>query len=235
MSSLERIILADSRGKSALNNLKTLHITNNKIKKLDLAAAANIEEVFVGGKLSEINVNRCKKLQKLLINSNSLKKLTIKNKSLKHLEIKSTQLGKINVGGCTNLIGLKISGKQKRSIAKLDLSKNRKLVYLRMYDKKKCSAVILPKVSTPSKFNTLYEPKENRSIKCDYWVPAVKVDVSKYTRMPAKVKKYQIKSIIAQKYSKTKKLMINKKLRKADKKWIKKLAKKWKIKVVEKK
>ena len=53
--------------------------------------------------------------------------------------------------------------------------------------------------------------------------------------MPAKVKKYQIKSIIAQKYSKTKKLMINKKLRKADKKWIKKLAKKWKIKVVEKK
>lgn len=235
VSSLERIILADSRGKSALNNLKTLHITNNKIKKLDLAAAANIEEVFVGGKLSEINVNRCKKLQKLLINSNSLKKLTIKNKSLKHLEIKSTQLGKINVGGCTNLIGLKISGKQKRSIAKLDLSKNRKLVYLRMYDKKKCSAVILPKVSTPSKFNTLYEPKENRSIKCDYWVPAVKVDVSKYTRMPAKVKKYQIKSIIAQKYSKTKKLMINKKLRKADKKWIKKLAKKWKIKVVEKK
>ncbi len=32
-----------------------------------------------------------------------------------------------------------------------------------------------------------------------------------------------------------KKLVINKKLRKADKKWIKKLAKKWKIKVVEKK
>ena len=30
-------------------------------------------------------------------------------------------------------------------------------------------------------------------------------------------------------------VMINKKLRKADKKWIKKLAKKWKIKVVEKK
>ena len=32
-----------------------------------------------------------------------------------------------------------------------------------------------------------------------------------------------------------KKLVINIKLRKADKKWIKKLAKKWKIKVVEKK
>ena len=32
-----------------------------------------------------------------------------------------------------------------------------------------------------------------------------------------------------------KKLVINKKLRKADKKWIKKLVKKWKIKVVEKK
>ena len=32
-----------------------------------------------------------------------------------------------------------------------------------------------------------------------------------------------------------KKLVINKKLRKADKKWIKKLAKKWKLKVVEKK
>ena len=32
----------------------------------------------------------------------------------------------------------------------------------------------------------------------------------------------------------TKKLVINKKLRKADKKWIKKFAKKWHVKVVEK-
>ena len=63
------------------------------------------------------------------------------------------------------------------------------------------------------------------------------LDVSAWKVMNNYVRKRQITNEYTLHKGKNgvpKKLVINKKLRKADKKWIKKLAKKWKIKVVEK-
>ena len=78
--SLERLVVKDSEGKCELNKLKTIHLVNNKIKSLNLSVVPNLEEVYVGGKLTNLNINQCKRLKKLLIDSNSLKKLIIKNR-----------------------------------------------------------------------------------------------------------------------------------------------------------
>ncbi len=81
--SLERLVVKDSEGKCELNKLKTIHLVNKKIKSLNLSVVPNLEEVYVGGKLTNLNINQCKRLKKLLIDSNSLKKLIIKKQKLK--------------------------------------------------------------------------------------------------------------------------------------------------------
>lgn len=125
--SLERLVVKDSKGKCELNKLKTIHLVNNKIKSLNLSVVPNLEEVYVGGKLTNLNINQCKRLKKLLIDSNSLKKLIIKNRSLKYLDVSSKVIQKINVTGCPNLIGVTIDRKSKASMGNLDLSKNKKI------------------------------------------------------------------------------------------------------------
>ena len=228
--SLERLVVKDSKGKCELNKLKTIHLVNNKIKSLNLSVVPNLEEVYVGGKLTNLNINQCKRLKKLLIDSNSLKKLIIKNRSLKYLDVSSKVIQKINVTGCPNLIGVTIDRKSKASMGNLDLSKNKKLVYFHANRKARFKKIILPKLSNSKQLNTSYK-QYDRAEKCRYTGYGITVDVSKYRKMPVKVKKYQVKTLCN---STTKKLVINKKLRKADKKWIKKFAKKWHVKVVEK-
>ena len=228
--SLERLVVKDSKGKCELNKLKTIHLVNNKIKSLNLSVVPNLEEVYVGGKLTNLNINQCKRLKKLLIDSNSLKKLIIKNRSLKYLDVSSKVIQKINVTGCPNLIGVTIDRKSKASMGNLDLSKNKKLVYFHANRNARFKKIILPKLSNSKQLNTSYK-QYDRAEKCRYTGYGITVDVSKYRKMPVKVKKYQVKTVCS---STTKKLVINKKLRKADKKWIKKFAKKWHVKVVEK-
>ena len=228
--SLERLVVKDSKGKCELNKLKTIHLVNNKIKSLNLSVVPNLEEVYVGGKLTNLNINQCKRLKKLLIDSNSLKKLIIKNRSLKYLDVSSKVIQKINVTGCPNLIGVTIDRKSKASMGNLDLSKNKKLVYFHANRNARFKKIILPKLSNSKQLNTSYK-QYDRAEKCRYTGYGITVDVSKYRKMPVKVKKYQVKTLCS---STTKKLVINKKLRKADKKWIKKFAKKWHVKVVEK-
>ena len=228
--SLERLVVKDSKGKCELNKLKTIHLVNNKIKSLNLSVVPNLEEVYVGGKLTNLNINQCKRLKKLLIDSNSLKKLIIKNRSLKYLDVSSKVIQKINVTGCPNLIGVTIDRKSKASMGNLDLSKNKKLVYFHANRNARFKKIILPKLSNSKQLNTSYK-QYDRAEKCRYTGYGITVDVSKYRKMPVKVKKYQVKTLCN---STTKRLVINKKLRKADKKWIKKFAKKWHVKVVEK-
>ena len=228
--SLERLVVKDSEGKCELNKLKTIHLVNNKIKSLNLSVVPNLEEVYVGGKLTNLNINQCKRLKKLLIDSNSLKKLIIKNRSLKYLDVSSKVIQKINVTGCPNLIGVTIDRKSKASMGNLDLSKNKKLVYFHANRNARFKKIILPKLSNSKQLNTSYK-QYDRAEKCRYTGYGITVDVSKYRKMPVKVKKYQVKTLCS---SKTKKIIINKKLRKADKKWIKKFAKKWHVKVVKK-
>ena len=230
VGSLERLVVKDSKGKCELNKLKTIHLVNNKIKSLNLSVVPNLEEVYVGGKLTNLNINQCKRLKKLLIDSNSLKKLIIKNRSLKYLDVSSKVIQKINVTGCPNLIGVTIDRKSKASMGNLDLSKNKKLVYFHANRNARFKKIILPKLSNSKQLNTSYK-QYDRAEKCRYTGYGITVDVSKYRKMPVKVKKYQVKTVCN---STTKRLVINKKLRKADKKWIKKFAKKWHVKVVEK-
>lgn len=157
---------------------------------------------------------------------------------------------KLSFVNCPKLFSLRTACS---TVNTLDLSHNKNLHYLDLSNKK-TGKVIYPKVQTKGwsgyyeLVDSYFANRYTRDLDIADGVYNVytgyssqgavgTLDVSAWKVMNNYVRKRQITNEYTLHKGKNgvpKKLVINKKLRKADKKWIKKLAKKWKIKVVEK-
>lgn len=221
--------LWDSKTKKGAPKLRNLRLYYTQITSLDATGAPKLECLFVGNTLKKLNVNNNKKLRELGLISDKKMSLKIANPTLRSISIIGKKVKKLDVTQCPNLMN--ISG-QRLTINQLDCSKNRKLYsfYLSGATIKK---LLLPKVQQSKRLRKQgYAIWEKTKINV--------MDLSSYTKLNNYIKKFQLgngftyQNKMSRKKSKIKKIVINKNLRKSDKKWVKKMAKKQKIKVVEK-
>ena len=233
MINLQNLILVDQKGQSALKNLKELYVLRNKVKSLDLSQASSLKVLKVGGRISTLDVQNCKQLKQLYIVSNYMKKLTVKNSTLRDFYFYGTNLTKLDVKGCPQLRSFNLPRYRKKSFKRIDLRKNKKLQSIWIEKKVSVDRIILPLVK-----NKKYAYQWMKAyLLTDYslWgnYSAKVLDLSEYKKLPAKLTKLKIKKV-SRISPKLKKIVINKKLSKKDRKWLHKALKGTKIKIVKK-
>lgn len=195
-----------------LKNLKHLMISDCNFKTLNLSGLKNLDYLDCpNNNIKSLNLKKCKKLTRLDISYNPIKKLNLtKNKKL------------------TDLVYCGVKMK------KLDLSKNTKISSLGVMNSK-IITLILPKIK--NRIRRTWDMTEFDEAPRKYDAKINTLDLSKLKSLKHLKGTYNItlKNDFCKKKYSLKKIVINKKLKKADKKYIKKLAKKCKAKVVVKK
>lgn len=218
---------------SGLKNLKEMYLYYcDNLKKLDASACKKLQSLDCRWTpLKSLNVKKNIKLTKLRVEDAKLKKLNLtKNKKLKFLDITGTQIKSINLSKNKKLNNFRYI---RTKMNKLDLSKNTKLKKLGL-NGSKIKKLILPNVSSKiTRFDYDF-PTFGHNAKTEI------LDISHFKTLK-KIKgdvwsnHVSLKEDFFKKSHSIKKVIISKKLKKADKKYIKKLAKKCKVKVVVKK
>ncbi|MCI5640709.1 MAG: hypothetical protein MR316_07020 [Lachnospiraceae bacterium] len=248
---IKAVKLWDNKTKKGAPKLKDLQLYGAQITAMDATGAPKLERLFVGNTIQKLNVNNNKKLRELGLISNQKLSLKIANKNLKYLRIIGKKMKKIDIKKCSNLVNLSMEGV---TVGQLDCRKNRHLHSLYLSNST-VKQLYLPKVQK-SKMLSKYigltepgategdgEPLEYASYKGYGFWENTKInvmDLSGYKKLNNYIKKFQLGNGFgyynkwSENKTKIKKIVINKNLRKSDKKWVKKMAKKQKIKVVEK-
>lgn len=218
---------------SGLKNLKEMDLVNcGNLKKLDLSASPKLTRLdCTDTPLANLNVKKNTKITRLKLKEAKLKKLNVtKNKNLKFLDITGTQIKSIDLSKNKKLNNFRYI---RTKMNKLDLSKNTKLKKLGL-NGSKIKKLILPNVSTKITRVDYDFPTYGHNAKTEI------LDLSHFKSLK-KIKgdvwskNISLKEDFCKKIHSLKKIIISKKLKKADKKYIKKLAKKCKVKVVVKK
>ncbi len=251
---IQSVKLLDAKQKTGARSLRELHLYGTNIKSLDVAGTPNLRRLFVGDSVKKLDISKSKKLYELGVLNKGTTNLSLKSKSLKHLVYTGKKGRKLDLSQCPKLCSLTIRG---LAVSSLDLSKNHRLTYVQTEDTK-VKTLKMPSITGKKKayrYNLvekadvipdLGEIEGDSGIYASYngyaFVGNGKirtVDLSAYKKLCAYVKKQQLANGFRyNRYSdgncKVTRIVINKKLRKSDKKWVKKMAKKQKIKVVEK-
>ena len=251
VASLKTVKLKDTKTKQGIRSLLELHLYGTGIRTLDATAAKNLKRLFVGDRIRKLTVDKCKKLKEIgVINLGSKQAATIKSSSVQHIQYQGKTLKKLSFSKCPKLYTLSIKCTK---VGTVNLRSNKRLHYMTL-NSKKTGKVVYPKVSTKgwhdccdlvetNYYKNLDEYKNDPDAKGVYKeyvgyileYPTKILDISAWTSFNKTVKRcmFGYGDFDHEKCA-TKKIIINKKLRKADKKWIKKFAKKWHVKVVEK-
>ena len=251
VASLKTVKLKDTKTKQGIRSLLELHLYGTGIRTLDATAAKNLKRLFVGDRIRKLTVDKCKKLKEIgVINLGSKQAATIKSSSVQHIQYQGKTLKKLSFSKCPKLYTLSIKCTK---VGTVNLRSNKRLHYMTL-NSKKTGKVVYPKVSTKgwhdccdlvetNYYKNLDEFKNDPDAKGVYKeyvgyileYPTKILDISAWTSFNKTVKRcmFGYGDFDHEKCA-TKKIIINKKLRKADKKWIKKFAKKWHVKVVEK-
>lgn len=251
---IQSVKLLDAKKKTGARSLRELHLYGTNIKSLDVAGTPNLRRLFVGDSVKKLDISKSKKLYELGVINKGTTKLSLKSKSLKHLVYTGKKGRKLDLSQCPKLCSLTIRG---LAVSSLDLSKNHRLTYVNTEDTK-VKTLKMPCI-TGKKKAYRYELVEKADVIPDLgeiegtdgvyasyngydFVGNGKIrtlDLSAYKKLRAYVKKQQLADGFRyNRYSvgncKVTRIVINKNLRKSDKKWVKKMAKKQKIKVIEK-
>jgi len=246
--SLTKVTL--KKGSQSASALKELHLYGTAIKSMNASGAIKLQRLFIGDKTSKLNISKCTQLTELGMINNATTNISIKSKSLQHIQYYGKKVKKLSFVNCPKLFSLRTACS---TVNTLDLSHNKNLHYLDLSNKK-TGKVIYPKVQTKGwsgyyeLVDSYFANRYTRDMDIADGVYNVytgyssqgavgTLDVSAWKMMNNYVRKRQITNEYTLHKGKNgvpKKLVINKKLRKADKKWIKKFAKKWHVKVVEK-
>lgn len=218
---LEKIITRDAAGHSALKKLKKVHLWYSRIKSINLADMPKLEELLMEGSFSKLDVAKCKNMKYLYIKSSNLKSINLKkNTKLKTLWIEGTKkVKKLDMKKNVKLHSLHLKGTK---ITSLDLSRNTFLSGLYLY-----SALRLKKLAMP--------PMKKSAVQVYHCKKSCKVNVLDLSR----IKKFTKKTRGAylhpfQVHKNYKKIILSKKVKKSDRNWFKKKAKKIKAKVLVK-
>ena len=211
---LTKVITRDKNGASKTKKLEELCVSCCKIKSIDVTGMPNLRKLCLYSTLlSKLNVTKNKKLELLQLSSPNLKSINLKQ---------NKKLDTLVFGG---------------DIKKLDLSNNTVLRCLRLVD-------IYPKRTRIN--STIKLPQLKKSMKWGfkdfgpgydldgggiYGVRVTTLDLTKITKLTKKTKTMEL-SLIKDCAAWLKKVEIRKKLKKADRNWIKKKAKAVGAKVV---
>lgn len=227
-------------------NIKEIDITGNISTKS--YSLTKLKKLYVGNCTTKCNINKCTKLEELGIINRGTTDLSLKSKSLKHLQYRGGKVKKLSVKKCPKLYAVTIRGTKAKS---LDFKGNKNLLYLSIYNSN-IGKVVYPKVK---KADWRYEYKiQDKRFSSDpitnaeesgiftyehylggYNINQVKtVDISAWKRLSSAMKKRQLANgykFVMKQYT-PRRIIINKKLRSSDKKWIRAVAKKIKAKVI---
>ena len=207
---IQKVITKDKNGKSKTKNLKKICLSNSKIQSVDVTAMPNLKVLCLyNTQLSNLNVTKNTQLSSLWVGSPGIKSINVsKNKKLDTFVLKG-------------------------DLKTLDLSKNTLLRALRLgsYSKKaRIKTLTLPMVNKSLKWHKFGALSEGYSNASGYVHKVSNLDLSKITKLSQNTKNYQMMMI--NKERGLKKIIISKKLKTADRNFIKKKAKAAKAKVV---
>ena len=209
---ITKLITRDAAGKAKTKRLKELYLSECKIKSIDVSAMPRLEKLHLRStSISKLNVTKNKRLQELGISCTKIKSINLK---------KNVKLDTLIMGG------------MKRKIKTLDLSKNTSLRALYL-GQTRIGTLRYPMLKKSMKWSDYY-----KSYSSGYGggsgalsATVTVVDLSKITKLTKKTKGYQLK---IERYSGVKKVIMSKKLKKADRKWMKRKIRQAGAKVVVK-
>lgn len=246
--SIKTVRLKNPKKHVRVKTLQELHLYGTKIKSIDVSGLTKLKKLYVGNCTTKCNINKCTKLEELGIINRGTTDLSLKSKSLKHLQYRGGKVKKLSVKKCPKLYAVTIRGTKAKS---LDFKGNKNLLYLSIYNSN-IGKVVYPKVK---KADWRYEYKiQDKRFSSDpitnaeesgiftyehylggYNINQVKtVDISAWKRLSSAMKKRQLSNgykFVMKQYT-PRRIIINKKLRSSDKKWIRAVAKKIKAKVI---
>ena len=246
--SIKTVRLKNPKKHVRVKTLQELHLYGTKIKSIDVSGLTKLKKLYVGNCTTKCNINKCTKLEELGIINRGTTDLSLKSKSLKHLQYRGGKVKKLSVRKCPKLYAVTIRGTKAKS---LDFKGNKNLLYLSIYNSN-IGKVVYPKVK---KADWRYEYKiQDKRFSSDpitnaeesgiftyehylggYNINQVKtVDISAWKRLSSAMKKRQLANgykFVMKQYT-PRRIIINKKLRSSDKKWIRAVAKKIKAKVI---
>ena len=246
--SIKTVRLKNPKKHVRVKTLQELHLYGTKIKSIDVSGLTKLQKLYVGNCTTKCNINKCTKLEELGIINRGTTDLSLKSKSLKHLQYRGGKVKKLSVKKCPKLYAVTIRGTKAKS---LDFKGNKNLLYLSIYNSN-IGKVVYPKVK---KADWRYEYKiQDKRFSSDpitnaeesgiftyehylggYNINQVKtVDISAWKRLSSAMKKRQLANgykFVMKQYT-PRRIIINKKLRSSDKKWIRAVAKKIKAKVI---
>ncbi len=197
---ITKFITKDKRGKTKARRIKELHLSGCQIKSVDVTDMPRLEKLYLlDTRISSINVTKNKNLMELGIGSSTISKLNVtKNKKLDTLIL----WGKL--------------GKMK----KLDLSKNTSLrsLDLSVYNLApvKIKKIVMPKLKKAMKWSD--RKKSYGSGYGGRGYGASVLDLTRITKFTKNIKKYQLTMRDVDK------VIISRKLKKSERKWVKKKA-----------
>lgn len=246
--SIKTVRLKNPKKHVRVKTLQELHLYGTKIKSIDVSGLTKLKKLYVGNCTTKCNINKCTKLEELGIINRGTTDLSLKSKSLKHLQYRGGKVKKLSVKKCPKLYAVTIRGTKAKS---LDFKGNKNLLYLSIYNSN-IGKVVYPKVK---KADWRYEYKiQDKRFSSDpitnaeesgiftyehylggYNINQAKtVDISAWKRLSSAMKKRQLANgykFVMKQYT-PRRIIINKKLRSSDKKWIRAVAKKIKAKVI---